>query len=49
MNLAAIRDGVGEITGIESISDEKAREYWSKADDYEQDIVDRLEKKYREE
>lgn len=49
VNLAAIRDGVGEITGIESISDEKAQEYWSKANDYEQDIVDRLEKKYREE
>lgn len=45
VNLAVARDASGRITGIESISDKKAREYQSRADEYAQIDADRLEEK----
>lgn len=43
VNLEAVRDASGQITGVEPISDEKAQEYRSAADRYEQDLMDGLE------
>lgn len=45
VNLAVVRDTSGRITSIESISEEKAKEYQSAADNYAQIDEDALEKK----
>lgn len=48
VNLAVVRDASGQITGIESISDEKAQEYRSAAAAYEQSILNGLDDKIAE-
>lgn len=45
VNLSVIRDTSGQITGVESITDEKAQEYRSAADEYPQIDLDSLEEK----
>lgn len=47
VNLAVVRDTSGRITSIESISEEKAKEYQSAADNYAQIDEDALEKNWR--
>lgn len=45
VNLAVVRDASGQITSIESISDEKAQEYRTAAGENEQDALNGLDEK----
>ncbi len=44
-NLAAIRDASGQLTGMQSISDEKALEYQTAADEYAQNALNGLDER----
>lgn len=48
VNLSAVRNEAGQITAIENISEEQAREYHSALVEYEQNILNRVDEKAAE-
>lgn len=48
VNLSVVRSSTGQITAIESISEEKAQKYHSAADEYEQNVLNGLDEKIAE-
>ena len=48
VNLSVVRDSSGQITGIETISEEKVQDYRAAAENYEQDLLNGVEEKIAE-